>query len=213
MLAQHHSVRDIAQHMLHFLENHDEQRLASKDFVGDMNKAKSAMVVSHLVSNSPTLIYFGQEVGEAGNESAGFGSPTRTSIFDYIGVPEFQKWVNNGQFDGGGLSKSQKELREFYKSLLPLARRDAIINGELIDLSSRVGSEEKVVSFVRESASDKLYVFANFSDHTKTIALPMNDVKAMTSLIKYSGSNQVTLQNNKLTVTLSPFAAVVLTAE
>lgn len=213
LLPKHQEVADISHHMLHFLENHDEQRLASKDFVGDMNKAKSAMVVSHLVSNSPTLIYFGQEVGEAGNESAGFGSPTRTSIFDYIGVPEFQKWVNNGQFDGGGLSKTQKELREFYKSLLPLARRDAIINGELIDLSSIVGSDEKVVSFVRESASDKLYVFANFSDHTKTIALPMNDVETMTSLIKYSGSNQVTLQNNKLTVTLSPFAAVVLTAE
>jgi hypothetical protein len=28
------------------------------------------------------MIYFGQEVGEAGNENGGFGTHSRTSIFD-----------------------------------------------------------------------------------------------------------------------------------
>lgn len=43
------SVIDIEAHMLHFLENHDEQRIASTDFAGDANKAKPAMVVSSLI--------------------------------------------------------------------------------------------------------------------------------------------------------------------
>ena len=94
------SVKDIEHNMLHFLENHDEQRIASPDFAGSAEKGKPAMVVSAAISTSPTMIYFGQEVGEPGAENAGFGSPTRTSIFDYIGVPHHQRWMNEGKFDG-----------------------------------------------------------------------------------------------------------------
>ncbi|MBG7629319.1 MAG: alpha-amylase family protein, partial [Bacteroidetes bacterium] len=88
------SKSDIEHNMLHFLENHDEQRIASSDFAGSAEKGKPAMVVSATISTSPTMIYFGQEVGEPGAENAGFGSPTRTSIFDYVGVPTHQRWVN-----------------------------------------------------------------------------------------------------------------------
>jgi hypothetical protein len=38
------------------------------------------MVVSTTISSAPTMIYFGQEVGEAGNENGGFGTHSRTSI-------------------------------------------------------------------------------------------------------------------------------------
>ena len=78
------SMADIEHHMLHFLDNHDEQRLASDAFAGTPEKGKPLMVVSATISTSPTMIYFGQEVGEPGKEDAGFGKPTRTSIFDYI---------------------------------------------------------------------------------------------------------------------------------
>ena len=40
------------------------------------------MVVSATISTSPTLVYFGQELGETGATNAGFGKPTRTSIFE-----------------------------------------------------------------------------------------------------------------------------------
>ena len=93
-------VADIEEHMLHFLENHDEQRIASPDFAGSSEKGKPAMVVSTLMSRSPTLLYFGQAVGEDGSEDGGFGDPTRTSIFDYMGVPAHKAWMNNGKFDG-----------------------------------------------------------------------------------------------------------------
>ena len=45
---------DIEHHMLHFLENHDEQRIASVGFAGDPEKAKPAMVVSTCISTSPS---------------------------------------------------------------------------------------------------------------------------------------------------------------
>ncbi|HMI08699.1 MAG TPA: alpha-amylase family protein, partial [Flavobacterium sp.] len=92
---------DIESHMLHFLDNHDEQRLASPEFAGTPEKGKPLMVVSATIGTSPTMVYFGQEVGEAGNENAGFGTHSRTSIFDYIGVPNHQRWMNGGKFDGG----------------------------------------------------------------------------------------------------------------
>ena len=75
-------LKDIEHHMLHFLDNHDEQRLASPQFAGDPKKGKPLMVVSATISSSPTMIYFGQEVGEPGVIDAGFGKNSRTSIFD-----------------------------------------------------------------------------------------------------------------------------------
>src|SRR5690606_2640868 len=91
---------DIEHHMLHFLDNHDEQRLASEAFAGNPWRGLPLMVVSTTLTTSPMMVYFGQEVGEDGSEDAGFGKPTRTSIFDYIGVPAHQRWMNNGAFDG-----------------------------------------------------------------------------------------------------------------
>jgi hypothetical protein len=80
----------LKKHMLHFLDNHDEQRLASPEFAGSGSNGRSLMVLSATISTSPVMIYFGQENGEPGNEDAGFGKRSRTSIFDYIGVPTHQ---------------------------------------------------------------------------------------------------------------------------
>jgi hypothetical protein len=73
---------DIDQHMLHFLENHDEQPINTADFAGNLRNALPAMVISTTLSRSPTLLYFGQDIGEQGAENAGFGQPTHSSIFD-----------------------------------------------------------------------------------------------------------------------------------
>ncbi|MEL0635121.1 alpha-amylase, partial [Pseudoalteromonas carrageenovora] len=69
---------------------------ASPDFAGNAAWCKPAMVVSNIMSRAPTLLYFGQEVGEDGSENARFGTATRTRIFDYIGVPAHQVWMSNG---------------------------------------------------------------------------------------------------------------------
>src|SRR6478735_339182 len=96
------SLDGINDNMVHFMENHDEQRIASKYFATDPWKAIPAMVISTMIDKGPVMIYFGQEVGEPGLGVKGFGvEDGRTTIYDYWGVPEHQKWVNGGKYDGG----------------------------------------------------------------------------------------------------------------
>lgn len=159
---------DIEHHMLHFLDNHDEQRLASPEFAGTPERGKPLMVVSATISTSPTMIYFGQEVGEAGNEDAGFGKRSRTSIFDYIGVPNHQRWMNDGKFDGGKLSNSEKELRDFYKRLLNFTIKSSALMGSFEEIQSsnrqnNEGYDALLYSYARWSENQKLIVIANFS--------------------------------------------------
>ena len=175
---------DIEHQMLHFLENHDEQRLACSDFAGSAAKGKPAMVVSATISSSPTMIYFGQEVGEPANEKAGFASPTRTSIFDYIGVPHHQRWLNNKKFDGGQLKEEEKNLRDFYKRLLNFTINSSALMGYYFDIHkfNRAHTENynyRVFSFVRWSNDEKLLIISNF-DADKNYAF---DLKIPESLI------------------------------
>ncbi len=160
-------LKDIEHHMLHFLENHDEQRIASPDFAGSAKKGKPAMVVSTAISTSPTMIYFGQEFGEPAQEDLGFGDPTRTSIFDYGSVPSYVRWVNDKQFDGGQSTPKEKELRDFYKRLLNFTINSPALAGHYADihLYNQQHTEwynDKVLSFVRWSEDEKLIVISNF---------------------------------------------------
>ena len=125
------------------------------------------MVVSSTISTSPTMIYFGQEVGESANEQAGFGSASRTSIFDYIGVPHHQNWLNNKKFDGGQLSESEKKLREFYKRLLNFTIGSSALMGSYREIhyfnrEHTANYNHRIFSFVRWSADEKLIIVSNF---------------------------------------------------
>ena len=165
-------LKDIEHHMLHFLENHDEQRIASLEFAGNFEKGKPAMVVSATISTSPTMIYFGQELGEDGSENAGFGAPSRTSIFDYIGVPAFQRWVNDKKFDGGKSTKEELALRDFYKRLLNFTISSNALMGEYHDLHqfNRENTENynaKILSFTRFSDNEKLLIVSNFDSEKR----------------------------------------------
>ena len=151
--------------MLRFLENHDEQRIASPDFAGDPWAAIPGMTVSALLGTGPTMIYFGQEVGEPGKGREGFQDDDgRTTIFDYWGVPEHQKWMNNGKFDGGALSKDQHRLRAFYSELLRLSRyHEAFRVGARFDLPVQ---NSKVFPFIRHTETEHVLVVANFARDT-----------------------------------------------
>ncbi len=162
-----HRMVDIEHHMLKFLDNHDEQRLASPEFAGTPEKGKPLMVVSATISTAPIMIYFGQEVGEAGNENAGFGTHSRTSIFDYIGVPNHQRWMNGGKFDGGQLSKEEKELRDFYKRLLNFSINSSALMGNFQEVQTAnrnitPGYDIAIYSYTRWSDTQKLIVVTNF---------------------------------------------------
>ncbi|MEN1784043.1 MAG: alpha-amylase family protein [Bacteroidota bacterium] len=160
-------LQDIEHHMLHFLENHDEQRIASPEFVGIADLGKPAMVVSATLSTAPTMIYFGQEVGEDGSEDAGFGKPSRTSIFDYVGVPAHQRWMNGKRFDGRQLTKAEKALRDFYRRLLNFTIESPALMGRYQEVHyyNKANTEtydHRIFSFVRWSDEERLIIIANF---------------------------------------------------
>jgi glycosidase len=197
LLAGQRSSRDIHQiqesltpirdNMLHFLENHDEQRLASRFFAGDPWKGLPAMVVSATIDRGPVMIYFGQEVGEPGAGNEGFqGDDGRTTIYDYWGVPEHQKWMNGGKFDGGLLTPEQKQLRQIYTDLLNLsASNPAISQGEYIDITGHniaAGNfSEKVSAYVRYSGDERLLVVTSFNatEETAKVQIPKDVISSM----------------------------------
>ena len=215
--AQSH-VNDIESHMLHFLENHDEQRIASPDFAGNARWGKPAMVVSSLISRAPTLLYFAQDVGEDGSENAGFGTSTRTSIFDYIGVPAHQAWMNNGKFDGANLTSEQASLRDYYKSIMSLNSLPAVVGGNMTALS--LSGSERVAGFVRTLGQQSIYVFSNFSEEPQTVVINLTAEQANTfeknkplhDLLEQNTTKLITDgQVTKLTLTLNAFSSAVLT--
>jgi glycosidase len=175
------SLEGINQHMLHFLENHDEQRIASKFFAGDPWKAVPAMAVSALIDRGPVMIYFGQEVGEPGGVNEGFSPDDgRTTMFDYWGVTEHQKWVNNKLYDGGQLSADQKALRQFYSDLLKFCGTNpAIVFGDYFDLTEEnvalKNCQDHHVIFGRTEGSEKLLVIAGFGTKTERIKVKLTD--------------------------------------
>jgi len=161
--------KGIDQHMLRFMENHDERRIASPQFAGDPWLAVPGMIVTATLSVGPVMVYFGQEVGEPGVGASGFGQDDgRTTIFDYWGVPEHQKWMNGGQFDGGGLSESQKNLRDFYSRLL-----NAVVNNEALKWGNfwelMLANEREpwfnqhLYIFIRHTDKQRILVIANFN--------------------------------------------------
>ena len=168
--------QDIEQHMLHFLENHDEQRIASDDFAGRVGGAQMgapAMVVSALISRSPTLLYFGQEVGEDGSEDLGFGDPSRTSIFDYGGVPAHQRWMNNGKFDGGQLSASEKALRSFYSDVMKISAFHPTMLGNYMPVNIKADqvADTQTGEVLSHESADKLVAFVRYTDKQRVLVI------------------------------------------
>ncbi len=169
--------------MLRFIENHDEVRLASMAFAGDAKVAIPAMTLVATMNRGPVMIYGGQEVGEPAQGESGFsGDDGRTTIYDYFAMPEHQKWMNNGKFDGGGLSADQTLLRQFYQKILNFSLRyDAIANGEFYDLmwANPYGSlpqRNKIYIWLRHTSKQKLLFVISFDkSHDQQIRIKISD--------------------------------------
>jgi glycosidase len=162
-------VGELQERMLYFLENHDEQRIASGFFCGSGMCAEPAMTVAATLGKNPVLIYAGQELGEKGMDVEGFsGIDGRSSIFDYWGLSSIQAWADNGKFDGKKLTKEQKELRLFYQRLLTIARDNkAITEGLMYDLeyAQKEGfNKHEQYAFLRKKDEELLLIVVNFDD-------------------------------------------------
>ncbi|MFT4202842.1 MAG: alpha-amylase family protein [Chitinophagaceae bacterium] len=158
-----------ARRLIRFLENHDEERIASKAFADNPRLAIPGMVVMATLSRNPLMVYFGQEVGEKGEGKEGFGGDDgRTSLFDYWGVPAHQAWMDDGKFDGGALTEKQKELREFYSRLLNVVNdNDAIQTGYYLPLNNKYANTKQKI-YARITYRHLVVVVVNF-DRTDSI--------------------------------------------
>ena len=141
---------DIRDHMLYFLENHDELRLASDFFVGQAEKALPALVVNVLMQQNPFMLYAGQEWGERGMDAEGFsGLNGRTTIFDY--------WALSADRDNA--------VSHYYKKVFDIARTEkAVSQGLSFDLMYVNQHLRRQYAFLRASKKELLFVVANFDD-------------------------------------------------
>jgi len=163
---------------LRYAENHDEVRLAAPKEWGGLGLAvgRPVSAVMFGMGRGPVMIYHGQEVGEPAAGAEGFGGDDgRTSIFDYGAMPEFQKWVNGGKYDGGRLSADQRELRDWYSDLLRVVGEPAFTLGDFYGLNhankenaafGRVDGETVsghwLYAFLRRHGEQAFLVVANF---------------------------------------------------
>lgn len=175
-------VGDIQQHMLNFLENHDEQRLGSDYFLGNPHKGIAAMILTACVGTNPIMVYSGQELGERGMNKEGFsGKDGRTSIFDYWSLDKIKRWDNNGKWNESLLTDDEKKLRNFYSSILQLCNKEkAISQGKIYDLmyanyeNSEFNSIKKY-AFLRGEGEDLLLVVVNFNDVNSVVNVHIPD--------------------------------------
>jgi len=164
---QWQNVDDISGHMLYFLENHDEIRLASDFLAGDARKGIPALIVSSLMNRNPFMLYAGQEYGERGMDKEGFsGCDGRTTIFDYWTVPAIYKGYANRR----KLTLEDKYIEERYSRILNLAKTEKAIRfGAFFDLM--YANEENYAfdtyhqyAFLRKADNEVILVVVNFSD-------------------------------------------------
>ena len=211
---------ELRSHMLHFMENHDEQRLASDFIVGHGRPALPAMLVSATIDTCPTMIYFGQELGERGMDEEGFsGRDGRTTIFDYWSVDTLRRWHDGGTFSGKGLNDGERDLQNYYSRLLHIARDEkAISEGEFFDLMyvnpfTAEFNPHRHYAFLRKHENELMLIVANFDEWETQVA-----VNIPTAAFEYFGlptlesiKGTELLTGETLDLSLTPDAPVRLT--
>ncbi len=165
----------IEKHMLSFLENHDEQRIASDFFAGNALKGIPGMIICATMNVNPVMLYFGQELGEKGMDQEGFsGRDGRTTIFDYWNVESVSKWINNGTFDEKLLNQEELYLRHFYSRLFNVSGTEkTITEGSFFDLmyvnEQNPTMNGKQYAYLRKHEDELLLVVTNF--HSENMEL------------------------------------------
>jgi len=166
--------------LLYFLENHDEQRIASDFFLGDASKAVPGMVIAATMFNNPVMFYFGQELGEKGMDNEGFsGLDGRTTIFDYWGLKLMNQWKSKGNYDGTMLDKNSRDLQSIYSRLFNLTQKnESLYKGRFYDLmwaneNNPNFDSSKLYTFLRYTNDQTLLIVANFSSEDVSYKLKL----------------------------------------
>ncbi|MDR0795917.1 MAG: alpha-amylase [Tannerella sp.] len=171
------AVEGIQQHLIRFLENHDEQRIASGFFAGSGERGFPGMIVAATMQTNSVMIYSGQELGERGMDEEGFsGLDGRTTIYDYWSLPYIQNWINNERFDGTLLSEMQQKLSQSYAMLLHIAGTEpAIVQGRLFDLMyvnlHLCDYRNRIFAYLRIFEQEVILIAVNFHGEERTVSI------------------------------------------
>jgi glycosidase len=209
---------DIRDHMLYFLENHDEQRIASSFFAGDGRRGVPGLVVSALLQQNPLMIYAGQEYGECGMDKEGFsGHDGRTTIFDYWSIDTLVRAATRR------LTKDEKGLKDIYNKVCQIAVSEkAVTEGVSFDLMYVNGDYHRQYAFMRKAGSEVLLVVVNFDDlpSTMDVTIPahafdylkLKERKSVNAVDLISGKEikRTLTRDCYISVDLEPLGAVVL---
>ena len=171
-------VDDIRDHMLYFLENHDEQRIASDFFCGNAEKAIPAVALSLFFQQNPFMLYSGQEFGERGMDKEGFsGVDGRTTIFDYWSPETLAYAYQSLEVSAQQLSAESKALALQYRQMLRLANDEqAIREGDTYDLMYvNPGSDHfdphRHFAFLRKKDGEAMLIVLNFSGESRELGV------------------------------------------
>lgn len=167
--GQWQCVDDIRTHMLYFLENHDEQRIASDFFAGSGAKARPALAVSAFMGTNPLMIFAGQELGERGMDAEGFsGRDGRTTIFDYWHVDTLDRLCHGDLLT---CTPEQQALYAYYNNIVKLCNSEAALReGTFYDLqyanyvADNGYNADRQYAFLRAAGKEKMLIVANFAD-------------------------------------------------
>ena len=164
------TVEGIGHHMLNFLENHDEQRIASQQFCGDPFKALPALAVSATMSSCPFMVYAGQELGEPAAEAEGYsGHDGRTTIFDYWSLATLRRWHR------GKPTAAERHLRAMYRSILKLCNSEKTLStGHFFDLmyvNQDTLDTSRQYAYLRHCDGEMTLIVANFGDQAVDTAV------------------------------------------
>lgn len=219
------AVDDIKCHMLSFLENHDEIRIAS-----DVNEQYTtsyltsrgfvATAVAALMSGGPLMVYAGQEVGETAAETEGFsGRDGRTTIFDYWRVDRLCRLQKT--LDGKhSLDTDDDALFNRYTALTRLTALPVVTDGNFYDLMwlntrNPQFDPDRTYTFVRYLRDEVLLVVANFANQPSQIGISLAD--HLFDTMRLSPSDSVTatdlLTSSKHNIAFTPARRTIVDIE
>ena len=162
-------LQDLQPRMLNFLENHDEQRIASPWFSGRPDDY-AALCASLMLNTAPFMLYFGQETGVDASE----GHEGRTSIFNFARPASLQRLCD--YVHGGSLTNEETAVLERYRTALKLALDPSVSEGLTYDLcycqSAADGFDpDRHFAFLRHSDGGTMLFCCNFSGSAASLRI------------------------------------------
>ncbi len=195
--AMRSGVNRKAYRFTHYMENHDEIRLAAPEFLPRVpdaqERVKIGLNLTAYLALLPgnLMIHGGQELGEDASVYGAFaGDNGRTSIFDFVYQTKTLDWLN------GLATEEQKQIRESYRRILQLKKQEPFYLSHSDDQPTYKSlefcnrSSPHLSAYVRYSSREAYLVVSNsdpYMEHELTVHFADPGHKGSNSLLNDIG--------------------------